>query len=721
MTEKKPNLLDESDSEGDLDQLTINEHYAKAFEYKKEREELAKCSSQPMYMKEKYGSDAELEDESDEDSEEAESEDEDGEELTPAVDVAILRTLARIKKKDPAIYEQGKHVFEEEVKKTGEAKPSNRTAREKKEKPLTMRQHALQSALNPESRSPSPQPLTHVKEQEVLRSETIAAFHTAVGADADEDEDDLLVPREKTKDEVEREEEEYREFLQREVGEDLRELIQVEDDNNILPKAEELDEQPKKNKKERNKKAKEGKSVEKEEDDHEFLMNYILNRGWIDRSAKRLPTYREITSSNRNKGKGKARADADESDDDHSSGASGSESERNGDFDEEEFDDVADIFETSYNFRFEEPGADQISRYPRTIASTIRREDTHRKEVRERRKERKEQEKLKKKEEVKRLKSLKMKEIREKLERIGKEGGKSVDESEALQELDLEGDWDPEAHDAQMSKIYEGGEEVYEGHIEKPSWEDDIDVADIMPAEDPDEGPSEKKKKKKKTKKGKGQDEQNDGVDIDEMDADARQVVDDDEWDGTEEMRKQKLDEYMDELYGLEFNDIVGDMPTRFRYTKVQPQAFALDPVDILLATDAELNQYMGLKKLAPYRKEGSTWDKNRGTRLRELKTSLQQRRTAIGASEDPSSLGSEKATKKRKGKKERMRAKVVTEQDVEPNEDEVKAEEAEPHARKRKADDDVSMADDGADDQEVPPKTKRRRQKKSGKHSSVV
>ena len=42
----------------------------------------------------------------------AESEDEDGEELTPAVDAAILRTLARIKRKDPAIYQQGKDVFE---------------------------------------------------------------------------------------------------------------------------------------------------------------------------------------------------------------------------------------------------------------------------------------------------------------------------------------------------------------------------------------------------------------------------------------------------------------------------------------------------------------------------------------------------------------------------------------------------------------------------------
>ena len=48
----------------------------------------------------------------DEDSEEAESEDEDGEELTPAMDAAILRTLARIKRKDPSIYENGKDVFE---------------------------------------------------------------------------------------------------------------------------------------------------------------------------------------------------------------------------------------------------------------------------------------------------------------------------------------------------------------------------------------------------------------------------------------------------------------------------------------------------------------------------------------------------------------------------------------------------------------------------------
>lgn len=79
-----------------------------------------------------------------------------------------------------------------------------------------------------------------------------------------------------------------------------------------------------------------------------------MNRGWIDRSARRLPTYKEITSS-RN-GKGRVTEDSDEEED------GGSIDERSEDghaehpsLDEDEFDDVADHFESSYNFRFEEP------------------------------------------------------------------------------------------------------------------------------------------------------------------------------------------------------------------------------------------------------------------------------------------------------------------------------------------------------------------------------
>ncbi len=85
--------------------------------------------------------------------------------------------------------------------------------------------------------------------------------------------------------------------------------------------------------------------------------------------------------------------------------------------------------------------------------------------------------------------------------------------------------------------------------------DDDIDVTDIIHEEAES---SEKKNKKKKKKKGgdeEGVDES--GVNVDEMDADVEMAVDEEEWDGTEEMRKRKLDEYMDEIYGLDFNDMV--------------------------------------------------------------------------------------------------------------------------------------------------------------------
>lgn len=69
-----------------------------------------------------------------------------------------------------------------------------------------------------------------------------------------------------------------------------------------------------------------------------------------------------------------------------------------------------------------------IKSYPRNLSSLVRREDTTRKDARERKKQRKEEELLKRKEEVKRLKGLKMKEIRTKLDKIGREGGKNLDD-----------------------------------------------------------------------------------------------------------------------------------------------------------------------------------------------------------------------------------------------------------------------------------------------------
>jgi protein KRI1 len=120
------------------------------------------------------------------------------------------------------------------------------------------------------------------------------------------------------------------------------------------------------------------------------------------------------------------------------------------------------------------------------------------------------------------------------------------------------------------------------------------------------------------------------------------------EWDGTEEMRKRVLDQYMEELYELEFNDMVrllsslltysptrlvqvAGIPTRFRYNKTAKESFGLTPTEILLADDKDLNEYVGLKKLAPYRKQRDAWDARRGERLGEFKMKLSGRVSAAG------------------------------------------------------------------------------------------
>ncbi|KAF8150489.1 KRI1-like family C-terminal-domain-containing protein [Mycena galopus ATCC 62051] len=680
-------MLSDSDSESDnnqdqdVHQLTINEHYAKAFEYKKEREELQR-------LKEQYGSDPDSSEEESTDSEDLESEDSDGEELTPAMDAAILRTLARIKAKDPEIYKEGKNIFGEEQEKTTKSAKTALTrptgpAKEPKDKgkPLTIRAANLQNALLSRSPSPDPAPelVTHAEEQRRLRDETIAAFHANVGSDDDGDEDDgFLVPREKTLDEVAREEEEYRRFLESEVG-DLRDLVNVDGAEPAEPAEEGAEEEGTKKKKKKSKEKKEkggedgaaGKS--KQAEDQEFLVNYILNRGWIDRASKRVPTYGEVTSQAK-KGKGKAKAQPAGDDEENS----GEGSDAVGDVSEEEvFEDIVDRFESSYNFRFEEADGSEIKTYPRNLPSLVRREDTTRKDARERRKQRKEEELAKRKEEVRRLKGLKVKEIRARLERAGVTTG----EAESLEELgiDLDAPWDPEAHDKQMANLYalDGGEEEGEygdndeledeDNGEKPVW-DEVDMGDIRMSPEASTSRAEKKEKKKKKKKG-GAEDDDGGVDVDAMDADAIPAGgdDDDQWDGTEEMRKRKLDEWMEEVYALDFNDLVGGMPTRFHYASVAPQKYGLSPVEILLAKDSELNEYMSVKKYAPYRAENKAgWDHTRNERLRELKGKVKERMTTGGRDMVPDAGwggagnggGDGQVKKKRKGKKERMKEK---------------------------------------------------------------
>ncbi|GAA6059080.1 hypothetical protein JCM10212_002051 [Sporobolomyces blumeae] len=600
-----PALYDASSDEEDVGAFNVNQSFADKFEAKKRTEELSK-------LQDKYGKDFQLDDlqDSDEDSEDLSDDDEDAEFVTPQVDAAILRTLARIKAKDPAVYDADRDVFEEEEARTASGSTAKTTKKAASSKPVLLKDYQRSRLLaNPEgdddldaSTLPTP-----AQEQAMLKSEITAAFHNAGGSDDGSDDDgDVFQKREKGDDERAKEERDYEKFLETNVGK---------------------------------------KAVKEALGDEEaFLRDYILNRGWLDReNDSRVPSYEEIVGDSepakRKKNKGKSKLLLDDDADDQKPLDPGAH-----DSDDDEFDDKAEEFEHRYNFRFEEDAGANLVTHARDAAGSVRKPTTAvsaRARQREAAKAKKEEEKQERKEEVRRLKALKRKQVEEKLLQLVEAAGKGA---KGLDAIDLDGDWDEEAHEAAMRKVY--GEE-YEGADDdgfKPTWDDDIDVTDIVGADgesdaddadmsmpfastsavpmdedasDEDESSKKKKSKKDKRKKKEQGKKDEEGFPVELMEQ-AKQTGD--------EASKKMLERLEDEYYGIDYEDKVGDVKTRFRYTKVVPSSFSLTPEEILLATDAELNAFMSLKKLAPYRNSEVDVAKQR-KKVKELKDALKNRK----------------------------------------------------------------------------------------------
>ena len=162
-------------------------------------------------------------------------------------------------------------------------------------------------------------------------------------------------------------------------------------------------------------------------------------------------------------------------------------------------------------------------------------------------------------------------------------------------------------------------------------------------------------------------------------------------------------------------------MPTRFRYIPVAQQTYSLDPVEILLADDKDLNEYMSVKKYAPYRQDKgdrSRWDPKQQEKLRTLRDNLKKRHTAFfGQQHDGRDSGQQAGgeKKKRKGKKERMKMKNEGgeggEERVDGSVAPMDVDEAGVSSKRKAVEENVDGDDSPGDSQKK--KKRRRRQKK--------
>jgi protein KRI1 len=292
--------------------------------------------------------------------------------------------------------------------------------------------------------------------------------------------------------------------------------------------------------------------------------------------------------------------------------------------DDEDEDRRAEEFEEAYNFRFEDPAKanEKLTSHARDVASkhSVRRdEENARKKRRTAEKERKQAAKKELAEEKARLRKLRIEDVQEKLSKIKQAAGlRAKDLQEEEWARFLEDSWDDAKWEEEMRRRFgeayysdediENEEEQTEPQgirkkqkIRKPRWDDDIDIGDIVPDFDDDEKPaftlsddetslpeggmpqSRRDSKSKKTSKDNKKERQHD----------------------KKEAQKERkiIEQLIDERLKIDTALLGGSSKKGgFRYRETSPVSYGLSARDILLAPDSQLNEFVGLKKLATFR-----------------------------------------------------------------------------------------------------------------------
>ncbi|EFO86284.1 hypothetical protein CRE_01939 [Caenorhabditis remanei] len=598
---KKISLFgDEEAGEQEGNGWEINKGYAQNYDNWRRLEEMQKseyfffCFNSKFLnfpVKDKYG------DDDDDSSSESEPEWTDGHEE------AFLRTLGALKSGDRSVFENGKSFFNDIQESSFSTKNSKEKPKKSKknDEKMTIKDYERKLVLekggqidesDEEAEYKKTQQKGYYEEQEEIRKSLAAAIHLG----DDEDDEDILKERKKTSKELEDEDNDFYEWMKSEDG-----------------KAD------KKKAKELKHLKKFWKDDQKLDESEKFLRDYLLNKDYEPGENEENPTYDEIVALEE---------------------------------DEKELDKNRQ-YEQKYNFRFEDPDQEFIKQYPRTVAESMRTDDSSRKEKRHEREERKKKEKEEKKRELAELKKMKRSEIEQKLGKLRKAAG--VDIPLTLDELNA--DFDPKEFDKKMKSIfndeYYGVEEnIQEDEDEKPVFSDVSEVntfeinyfefqMDDSDFEDYDNLDVEELKKKG-VDEDEGDDEEVEEENVDEEDeqaeekpktkksamrngkfdmvAAAQKAMSKDKNDSRRKSKRNALkdalakkkplfnpkektfEEYFNEYYALDYEDIIGDTPTRFKYREVEPNTFGLSTDEILEADERQLNAWASLKKVTAYR-----------------------------------------------------------------------------------------------------------------------
>ncbi|KAG2306843.1 hypothetical protein Bca4012_084198 [Brassica carinata] len=315
---------------------------------------------------------------------------------------------------------------------------------------------------------------------------------------------------------------------------------------------------------------------------------------------------------------------------------------------------VIDQEEYETKYRHEEKNAVGIVMgQSRIVDGSVRKKDNPRKKQRENKLNRQKIAEIEREEELKRLKNVKKKEIEDKMKRVLSIAGFKDGQEFPLNAKNLDDEFDPEEYDKMMKAAFDdnyyGAEDSElhsdeDGDDEKPDFDKEDELLglpknwDVIQSGDGFTATREKVLKQKE-----------DAISDDEEQEDQEEEVEEEEEREGKRKRKRKAslvkraqEALMEEYYKLDYEDTIEDLKTRFKFAKVQPNSYGLEKEEILFLDDSELNQYVPLKKMAPYMDKD--WEVNK-YKLKEQKHKFKELLERI---DDPDEKRSKKKSKKR-------------------------------------------------------------------------